>query len=228
MAEQELRVSDHQVRKGQSRSDILIPVLSVAVVAAIVLGFLYVYGFLPFDDQGEYSHSFVLTIETDLLEEYVVMCPLPVDSTGLTYDGFMDELTGLDGEVSASIVETPYGRALEIRGSSNATLRWDADWDDDGDWYRNLTMTFDDVNETTSAAWAPWMSGMSGSWMYSDRGNLSLRLSYEALHTYLATPRWASGGGPCFDLMGTDGDRTYEAQAGWQLAPMDYSLVAIN
>lgn len=123
--------------------------------------------------------------------------------------------------MSTSIVDTEYGKALEVRGSDDARLVWHATWDDeDGDWYLNLSMTAGDVHD--------YSSFVRSSWMFSDRENLSIALSFSAEQSHLETPTWPSGGGPLYALMGSDGDYTLEPEAGWQPTSVEFGWMVAN
>lgn len=59
MAEAELRVQEALTREGRRRRWVYRGVIAVALVAVVVLALLYMRGFLPFDEEREYSHSYI-------------------------------------------------------------------------------------------------------------------------------------------------------------------------
>ena len=196
-------------------------IVVAAVAIAVLLGGLYLRGFLPFDEDREYSHSYTLRIDTDSAEGYTLRCPIPLNRTGEQYAAFMDELSIAYGDVDVTIVDTEHGKALEVTGSGNATLEWDASWDkEDGDWYLELSMTSGDAFD--------FENDSRESWIYADRGNLSIGLSFFAEQTYNVSPTFMSGGGPGYVLMGDEEYYTLRTQTGWQETVFEFYWLAIN
>ncbi len=217
----ELEQRDLVSKERRKRAFAHVGVIAIAMVASVVLWMVYAAGWLPFDEDREYSHSYSLKIITDTDEGYTLMVPVPLNKTGAQYAGFIDELTVTLGEVDISVVDTLHGKALEVTGSGNATLEWDSRWSaEDEGWYLNISMTsgnpFDHDNDTRS------------SWIYSDQGGLSVRFSFSAQQTYNETPTFPSGGGPSYSLMDGEGDYTLDTQVGWQETVLECYWEAIN
>lgn len=215
------RPNGHERRRRTVRRGVVIAaVVSVVIVAFVSVG-LYRYGFLPFDEDREYNHLYVLRIETDSDDEYTLVCPIPLNRTGAHYAAFLDEIEMTLGDLDVSLVDTLHGKALEARGVGDATLEWHGSWDEeDGDWYLDLSMTSGDAFD--------FENNSRESWIYADRGNLSIRLSFFAEQTYNASPTFMSGGGPGYILMGNDEYYTLRTQTGWQETVFEFYWSAIN
>lgn len=222
MAEAELHVARNLEREGRKRKWMYRAAIVAVVVIAIVLAVSYRMGLLPFDEDREYHHTYVLQIDTYTTDEYVIMCPIPTDATGTPCGTFLSGLVPTSDDIQTSVVDTPYGDALEVRGSSDTTLRWYASWAaEDGDWYLNLSIITGDPFD--------YSLDNRSTWIYSDSEDLNIRFSYSSEQTYLASPVWASGGGPYYDLVGNGDDiRYFEPDVGWQHAQIDFGWVAIN
>ena len=215
--EQRDRVSEDRRKRGFA----LVGVIVIAMVASVVLWRAYAAGWLPFDEDRNYSHSYSLEIVVETDEGYTLMVPVPLNKTGAQYAGFIDELTVTLGEVDVSVVDTLHGKALEVTGSGNATLEWDSRWSaEDEGWYLNISMT--------SGSPFDYHSDTRSSWIYSDQDGLSVRLSFSAQQTYNETPTFPSGGGPSYSLMDGVGDYTLDTQVGWQETVLECYWEAIN
>ena len=217
----ELEQRDRVSKERRKRALALVGVIVIAMVASVALWRAYAAGWLPFDEDREYEHSYSLEIVSDTDEGYTLMVPVPLNKTGAQYAGFLDELTVTLGEVDISVVDTVHGKALEVIGSGNATLEWDSGWSaEDEGWYLNISMT--------SGSPFDYDSNTRSSWIYSDQGGLSVRLSFSAEQTYNETPTFMSGGGPSYRLMDGEGDYTLDTQVGWQETVLEYYWMAIN
>ena len=217
----ELEQCDGARKDRRKRGFALVGVIVIAMVASVVLWRAYAAGWLPFDEDREYSHSYSLEIVTETDEGYTLMVPVPLNKTGAQYAGFLDELSVTLGEVDVSVVDTLHGKALEVTGSGNATLEWDSRWSaEDEGWYLNISMT--------SGSPFDYHSDTRSSWIYSDLGGLSIRLSFSAEQTYNETPIFTSGGGPSYRLMDGEGGNTLDTQTGWQETVLEYCWTALN
>lgn len=205
--------------KGRRRRKHMILGVAVAIVVAVIIILsLYRFGAFPFDEDREYRHSYILEIEADDGDEYTLICPVPLNMTGVHYLGFLDDLVATVGDVDASIVDTIHGKGLRVSGSGNAKLEWKASWDDDdGDWYLNLSMT--------SGLPLDWHDQSRDSWMYSDTEEVDVRWGYNSVQTHRETPCFISGGGPIYTLPGYG---FMEPVTGWQEVVVEFNWVVYN
>lgn len=207
-------------KRARKRSSTIAVAVIVAVLAVVVLSTLYWYGAFPwlYDENPRYSQSFWLTIDPDSASEYLVICPVPVNVSGSPYPMFVEELEVTSGDPQCLTVDTEHGLGLQVSGRGYAELHWEGDWrEGEGEWYLNLSMTNApcswDYDTPDEGYW---------SWIYSGNGTLSIVLVYSAEQMHNETPRWLSGGGPCFYIPAAT------TEEGWRQAPLDYSWTIIN
>ena len=126
------------------------PRLSVAfVIVAIVLfsslaGFL-VRGLVERDegiDRDDYVHEYILQVFPDTLDNYSVLCPIPINrDTRLPSPDFPENIGSDNPLVTLSIESTAYGKALRLSGRGDVNVTWERHYDsDDGDLYDSLSM----------------------------------------------------------------------------------------
>ena len=198
----------------------IVKALTIIVVVVAVLGglFLYVQGFLPFDEDLRYSHSFVLILEPANSSAYEVVCPVPTNEDGELPPGFVEGLVAVSGDPECSLVEGDYGIGLSIESSGETELEWYGNWSaDDGGWYLNMTMS-------NIVCGFPKDEPDEGClmWFHVDTPDLRVRMSYYAERTYNETPVFVSGTGFGFSTQATIAD------AGWDRLSAEYEMVAVN
>ena len=198
----------------------LVTALAIIVAVVVVLGglFLYVRGFLPFDEDMRYYHSFVLVLEPTNSSAYEVVCPVPTDEEGELPPDFVEELAVVSGSPEYSLVEDDHGIGLKVESSGETRLEWHGIWSaDDGEWYINMTMS-------NIVCGFPKDEPDEGCllWFYVDATDLLVRMSYYAERTYNETPVFASGTGFGFSARATITD------AGWDRLSAEYEMVAVN
>jgi len=199
---------------------VFVPLFVVAIViAAGFYAFIYTYNRLPrsFEEDPRYEHSFLLTIEADQFAEFAVICPVPVNSTGSVYSGFMDEVEILSGDPECALVVTNRGYGLQVSGVGPTELRWDGDWGrGEEDFYLNMSMT----NAPCSWDYEAPDGGFSA--QISSDSQLQIGLYYTALSLRNVGPAFISGHGPHFVL------RHQLYGIGWESLSLEYGWVLLN
>lgn len=215
------RTSAGMSKEGDKAVDrSLVTAASIIIAVVVVLGglFLYVRGFLPFDEDMRYYHSFALVLQPASSGEYEVVCPVPTDEEGGLPPNFVEELAVVSGSPECSLVEGDYGIGLKVESSGDTRLEWHGSWSaDNGEWYINMTMS-------NIVCGFPKVEPDEGClmWFSVDTPGLWVHISYSAKRIYHETPVLLSGTGFVFSARATIAD------AGWDRLSAEYEMVAIN
>jgi len=183
-----------------SRTGILLS-LGIGVMLVLSISFLLLEaraGVYRFD------HSYFVDIEALDNETYLILCPLPVDSSGKLSHGFADDVTLVSGEVEIDVVATEHGQALRIVGYGPANITWSDRWDGDRDERLANLSTADQGGSDPHLAWA-----------YCNQDGITIHLRSHSTQMIVdGTPRG-------FSINQTiDGTL---ASSGWQLMTVDSS-----
>lgn len=207
-------------RDRRRKTEALVIIAVIAVLAIVVLAGLYMGGAFPwlFSENPRYSHSFSPVIDPETATDFTVICSVPVNAGGRPYPEFIDEQEVESGDPQYALVETEHGFGLQASGSGYTGLHWRGDWSvGDGDWYLNLSMSNApndwDYDTPEEGFW---------SWVHSINETLSMSLIYRAERMHNETPIWTSGGGPSFRITGMI------QSDGWRQVVIDYGWIVIN
>lgn len=169
----------------------------------------------PFDRNGTFDHHYFVRVEANTTEEYTIRLPVPNDENGSMPPYFMQDLEVIMGEPVFALAEYDYGVGIEVRARGYLEFEWSRAWPESwGGRYGNLTMT------TGAEGWSN--AEPCNSWIFSDRSDIRIFFMYSSIHHYMASPMFASGGGPTFDFY------EYPTGTGWQQMPVDYGWMLIN
>jgi hypothetical protein len=161
------------------------------------------------------SHQYIVRIETNTTEEYVVRLPVPVDVSRRMPPYFVQDIEIHMGYPIFALGEYDYGIGLEVRASGYVEFEWSKVWPESwNEVYGNLTMT------TGAEGWDD--PGPARSWIFSDLSDMRIFLLHSSINRHMETPVFVSGGGPTFDFY------TYPNGTGWQQVEMDYGWMVIN
>jgi len=209
--------SDGLVSGRKERKRRVVVIVSVVIVSVIILAaFVYWYHSRSSSERnGTYSHEYSLKVEANTTEEYIIRLPVPNDSSGRMPHDFLSELEVIKGVAVFALGDYENETCLEIRASGYLEIEWDkaypASWNER---YGNLTMT------TGAEGWRT--HDPCYSWIYSSRNDIKMTFYYSSIHHYMASPWFASGGGPTFYFS------EYFYWQGWQQITIDYGWLIIN
>jgi len=183
----------------KNRSLIVLMVI-IVISIAFQVGF---YFWLESQSYDRYEHHYRVTITPNSSAPFRIICPVPVNSIDKTYPEFIDELRLINGSAIFTNITAPYGEAIEVIGTGEVKLEWEASWSakiEEG--FSNLSMT-------------SIQYGIGSSWIYSDSSNLCIRVVLISTHEYQVPPFYSSvSEGPSFEIRG------YLATEGWQQLPI--------
>lgn len=196
------------LRRNNIRMAVILVVAVLVTAGTLALVKDYIY-----DSESWIEHSYSVSIDALTTDAYWVMCPVPCDSDGAIYEGFLDELEVVDGTAVLTLLDTEHGRALVIQGQGDLELEWNASYTSgsiDGEKLQTMTMT-ENLDWDTAT-----------SWVYSDSGGISIEI-----HRTSSWREMVSGGIPSGGLAGYVLTTEPEG-AGWETVVAERGLYAIS
>ena len=149
------------------RNNIRMAVVLVVAILVTAYALAFVKDYIS-DSESWIRHSYSVSIDALTTDAYTVMCPVPCDSDGTVYEGFLDELEVVDGVAVLTLLDTEHGQALRIQGQGDLELEWSASWSIDGERFWKMTMTEGSEEETAT------------SWVYSDNEGMIVELDHSS------------------------------------------------
>jgi hypothetical protein len=206
-------------RNRRSRKILIGTAISVAaIVSLVVVESQFHLIRSAMDDSGEYVtyyHTLEVSITPAETGPYVVLCPVPVNSSGVYYEGMADEIEVTAGEAVVSVVDTEHGPALRIAGEGNFSFRWIGGWrSEEGPFLRMPSMLNESYDLDANSA--------IPAWFFSDCeiGTVLYSLDSTVWHHF----PYSVGGGTlwCWDC------HPFLSDYGWQAKSIEKSGVILN
>lgn len=154
------------------------------IIIVIFFGLFFWMSPLGPDYNKRVTHEYTVIINPNSVNQYRIMCSLPINLDGESYSEFIESIT-IEGIANISKNLTQYGEALEIIGTGDAIIKWVAEWspkDHNSHW--NLSMLL------LEAKW----SSEGFAWSYSENVDLRMRLfhnySYRYIHGFIGYGHW--------------------------------------
>ena len=160
---------------GSARYRFALAAVALLVAISVILALLY----LPTSPFRERYVSYDYSVTVDSSGVFVVVCPLPADYFGAVCPDVVPSVL-VQGDVSVSVVTTPYGEGMEVEGTGPAVITWTYSYT-----YRWSTQSYADHYSNLSMLGSGYYDvGGLDAFVFSQGPDVSLGLSYQYDHTY--------------------------------------------